>query len=98
MKRKLGINIDCLRGVSPLDAMDLAKSAGFESFFVGTHRPEQYAAIPSLKEKADAIVLDGRPFVPHVPDFFSDLYLHPNDMGFKCYANALYEAMKPHVK
>ena len=58
MQRKLGINIDCLRGVATLDAMDLAKAAGFESFFVGTHRPEQYAAIPAIKQKADRLGMD----------------------------------------
>ena len=49
------------------------------------------------RSEANAILLDGRPFVPHVPEFFSDRYLHPNDMGFKCYATALFEAMKPYL-
>lgn len=43
-------------------------------------------------------VIDGDGMVPHIRDIFSDNYLHPNDMGFKFYANALYSAMLPHLK
>lgn len=43
-------------------------------------------------------VLDGDGFVPHLPEFFSDGYLHPNDLGFKFYADALYRALLPHLK
>ena len=37
MNRKLGINIDCLIGVDELDALDLAKAAGFETFFTNSY-------------------------------------------------------------
>ena len=43
-------------------------------------------------------VLDGDSFVPHLPAFFSDSYLHPNDLGFKFYADALCKALLPHLK
>lgn len=34
-------------------------------------------------------VIDSWNFVPHFPDFYEDGFLHPNDMGFVFYANAL---------
>ena len=57
MNRKLGMNADCLRGISTVDALPLIKAAGFESFFVGTHRDEQYEAIPAIKAEADRLGL-----------------------------------------
>lgn len=54
--------------------------------------------VRSAAEAAGAVVIDGDAMVPHITDIFSDNYLHPNDMGFKFYANALYDAMLPHVK
>ena len=32
MKRKLGIMAECLEGVTPYDALDKIKEAGFEAF------------------------------------------------------------------
>ena len=43
------------------------------------------------------IVIDGDKLVPHLAEVFSDKYLHPNDFGFKFYAEALYAAMLPHL-
>ena len=34
-------------------------------------------------------VVSGYDLVPHLPEFFSDRYLHPNDFGFAAYAQAL---------
>jgi len=45
----------------------------------------------------DAVIIEGDPLVPHVPECFYDKRLHPNDLGFKFYANALYQAMLPHL-
>ena len=42
-------------------------------------------------------VIRGWELVPHIPDLFYDLYLHPNDMGFRCYADALFEKMTPYL-
>lgn len=39
-------------------------------------------------------VLRGWPFVPHLPEFFSDRWLHPNDLGFGSYAKSLYRAAR----
>ena len=54
MKRKLGINIDCLVGVSELDALDLAKAAGFETFFSNSYKNN---IVSPVKKKADALGL-----------------------------------------
>ena len=43
------------------------------------------------------VIVDGDKMVPHLRDVMADKYLHPNDNGFKFYANALYAAMKPHL-
>ncbi len=54
--------------------------------------------VKDAAEKNGAVVIDGDYMVPHLRDIFSDNYLHPNDMGFKFYANALHTAMRPHLK
>ena len=35
------------------------------------------------------IVIDCQNFVPQLPEFFADKVLHPNDLGFKHYAENL---------
>ena len=44
------------------------------------------------------IVVDGSRMIPHLREVCSDRYLHPNDYGFKFYANALYDAIAPHLE
>ena len=34
-------------------------------------------------------VVEGMPLVPHLPEFYADGYLHPNDTGFLLYGNNL---------
>lgn len=43
------------------------------------------------------VIVDGAKMIPHLREVCADKYLHPNDYGFKFYANALYAAMKPHL-
>ena len=43
------------------------------------------------------VVINGDKMIPHLASVCSDKYLHPNDFGFKFYAEALYDAMKPHL-
>lgn len=38
-------------------------------------------------------VVDAYPFVPHLPDFFGDGRLHPNDLGFASYADGVASAL-----
>lgn len=42
-------------------------------------------------------IVDGSRMIPHLREVCSDKYLHPNDYGFKFYANALYDAVAPHL-
>lgn len=63
---------------------------------VGTFEDAR-ALVRNAAEQNGATVVDGDFMVPHITEIFSDGYLHPNDMGFKFYANALYDAMRPHL-
>ena len=38
--------------------------------------------------------VDGWDFIPHLPAFFQDEILHPNDQGFSLYAENLYKAIQ----
>ena len=46
----------------------------------------------------NVIFIDCYDFVPHSPDYFSDLFLHPNDEGFKHYAENLLKEMKQYIE
>ena len=54
-----------------------------------------------VKDAASAqegiVIVDGARMVPHLREVMADKYLHPNDYGFKFYANALFDAIKPHL-
>ncbi|MBE6702418.1 MAG: SGNH/GDSL hydrolase family protein [Ruminococcaceae bacterium] len=43
------------------------------------------------------VIVDGARMIPHLREVCADKYLHPNDYGFKFYANALHDAIKPHL-
>ncbi len=44
---------------------------------------------------ANVTPVPGDALVPHLPEFFSDGYLHPNDMGFCLYAQNLQRLLRP---
>ncbi len=46
------------------------------------------------EEIGNAFFLDCFDYVPHDPNLFSDLYLHPNDDGFRYYGEALCAAIR----
>ena len=46
---------------------------------------------------ANIIVIDGFNFVPHKTECFADGSVHPNDDGFKCYAENLYKELKKYI-
>lgn len=51
---------------------------------------ESRAILKSLAEKHPNFrIIDGMALTPHLPSFYSDLYLHPNDLGFEIYAEEL---------
>ncbi len=43
------------------------------------------------------VIVDGARMIPHLREVCADKYLHPNDYGFKFYANALFDAIRPHL-
>ena len=56
MKRKLGINCDCVKGLSSVDALDILKDVGFDCFFSGT-TTLNVKDITDLKNKSEKIGL-----------------------------------------
>lgn len=42
-------------------------------------------------------VINGNDMVPHLPEFFADKTLHPNDLGFSLYARNLIHALDRHL-
>lgn len=46
-------------------------------------------------EAAGAFIVDGMKLTPHEPAAYSDAFLHPNDLGFKFYAQGLLVALRP---
>lgn len=54
IKRELGINANCLKGVREVDALALIKKAGFDSVFLESYKNDEVAEI---KKKADEIGL-----------------------------------------
>ncbi len=67
--------------------LDLVTEAG--SFAEGTAIVREAAlAQPGIT------VIDGMGLVPHVAEVFDDSYLHPSDLGFRFYADALFAQIK----
>ena len=64
---------------------------------VGTFEEAKAIVRDAAERQPNTVVIDGNTFVPHLPEFFSDKHLHPNDMGFKFYADALFAALAPYV-
>ena len=52
------------------------------------------AAVCSAATANGFTVIDGLPMVPHLREFFSDGYVHPNATGFGCYAQNLIKALE----
>lgn len=54
--------------------------------------------IENFAEKYDNVtVIDGFDLVPHQPEYFGDLRLHPNDKGFDFYYNNLIAEIKKYI-
>ena len=52
------------------------------------------AILRKVYESFDNVkIIDGMPLVPHLPEFFADGYLHPNDSGFLLYGKNLINAI-----
>lgn len=64
---------------------------------LGTFEDAKAIVRAAAEAQPNTVVIDCDGFVPHHSDFFSDLRLHPNDIGFKFYGEALARAIKPHL-
>lgn len=58
-----------------------------------------HAALESIMRELicdlpNVTLIPGYPLTPHLPEFFADRYLHPNDPGFAQYTAALCEAIR----
>ena len=51
----------------------------------------------SVKDIPNVVVIEGFDLVPHKEEYFADLRLHPNDEGFKYYAENLIAEIKKHI-
>lgn len=51
----------------------------------------------SLLSDLPISLINGYTLTPHVKDFYSDEYLHPNDLGFSIYAGELTRQIKKHL-
>lgn len=50
----------------------------------------------ATKDYPNIVFAEGYDLVPHEENYFADLRLHPNDAGFECYAQNLWEQVKKH--
>ncbi|MBE6580403.1 MAG: SGNH/GDSL hydrolase family protein [Ruminococcaceae bacterium] len=64
---------------------------------VGTFTEAKEIVRAAAEAQEGITVIDCDTFVPHLPAFFSDKYLHPNDLGFQCYAAGLLRALQAHL-
>lgn len=70
--------------LTPIWRKDHTDHTSFESF-------EQIGEIISdvVRKYQNVVCITGRNFIPEDESLFSDLYLHPNDMGFEHYSEGL---------
>lgn len=65
---------------------------------VGTFAEGVQIVRDAAAKQEGIVIVDGAKMIPHLREVCADKYLHPNDYGFKFYANALFEAMNPHLE
>lgn len=75
--------------ITPIWRKDYEKDTDFPDFFsVKKYIEEVVSDLPNVT------VIDGFDLMPHHEKYCSDLYLHPNDKGFKKYAKNLIKQLK----
>lgn len=77
--------------IMPLWRRDSERITGAGSF---PEAMERLAKIASAVE--NVTVVDGTRLTPHFPDFYSDQYLHPNDLGYTFYSKNLVDFIRGH--
>ena len=77
-----------------------AKIVYISPLWRGLSEEENLTFLPARKEfealarSLDITVVDGFTLVPHLPEFYQDKHLHPNESGFSLYAENLAVALK----
>ena len=58
---------------------------------------EHCLTVKKVASQRGIIVIDGENMIPHLPEFFSDGYLHPNALGFSLYAENLTKFIQKYI-
>ncbi len=79
--------------ITPICRLDANRKTKFEAPIseVGDLIRSFCADLPNVT------VINGWCFTPALKEFYSDAYLHPNDLGFGLYAQNLYRAIKQYI-
>ena len=77
--------------ISPLWRADKNSRRG------GIDFDEHCLTVKKAASSRDIIVVEGENMVPHIPEFFSDGYLHPNALGFGIYAENLTKILQKYI-
>lgn len=79
-------------GISPIWRADTAQNKPMGSF------EECCDIVKDEIKKHNMILIEGEKMVPHLPEFFDDGFLHPNDIGFGIYTqNLVAEIVKKNI-
>ena len=79
--------------ITPVWRADHQKQTQFP---FGTDKMDEFIR-ENTKGIYDIIYIRGWDMVPHVPEFFSDGFLHPNDLGHGIYAQNLYKEITKYM-
>ena len=72
--------------ITPLWRLDLSGTENFDWIYPVIE--EECSRFPKIT------VIDGRTVMPRLQGFYSDGYLHPNDLGMTCYAKSVIRAIE----
>lgn len=75
--------------ILPLWRADCSRITGSGTFADGRETVRQAAA-----RHSQCRIIDGLKLIPHIPEFFSDMYLHPNDLGFMFMARGILQEIQ----
>lgn len=79
--------------ISPIWRYDSQKPTVYNAPAWTVHR----AIAEAVEGIENLVLIRGWDLVPHLTEFYSDAYLHPNDLGFATYAEHLAQNMLPHL-
>lgn len=65
---------------------------------VGSFKEGVQIVANAAAAQKDIVIVDGDKMIPHLIEVCADKNVHPNDLGFKFYADNLYAAIKPYLK